>query len=203
LAEVARMQQDRRRRAILVGIVAGSLGILATGGAITAYLLTKDPQTRERIVYRERDNLGTLIKGIDITWKKEPEGQAKQRKILRRRPRRSGKGRAEDDDVTRFGDATQEGGDALLSQKVVQDVMASNFGRLKSCVVSAARRDPTLREVVIEFGVRGTGRVSTVQVNGQRSGPFQGCVLQRMQAIRFPAFDGQITRAVFSMNLKY
>jgi serine/threonine protein kinase len=205
-AEASRRQQDRRRRAVLIGVVAGSLAILAAGGAITAYYLTREPETRERIVYRERDNLGKLLKGIDITWKKEPEEQAKKRRKLRRRRRRvakAGGGGAADDDVTRLGDVTKEGGDALLSQKVVQGVMASNFGKLKGCVVQAARRDPSLRQVVIDFGVRGTGKVSSVKVNGKRAGPFQACVFARMRSIKFPSFDGHLTRAVFSMNLQY
>ena len=202
-AEANRMDQDRRRRAILVGAVAGCLAILAIGVAIAAYYYTKKPETQERIVYRERDNLGKMIKGIGITWKKEPEDQAKKRKKLRRKRRRAGRGRGHDDDVTRLGDATKQGGDALLSQKVVQNVMAQNFNRLKMCVVNEARRNPSLRQVVIEFGVRGTGRVSSVKVNGKRTGPFQGCIFKRMQGIKFPSFDGQLTRAVFSMNLQY
>ena len=195
------MTQDRRRRAILLGVVFGCLAILAAGGAITAYYLTKEPETRERIVYRERDNLGKLLKGIDITWKKESAEQVKKRRLRRKRKRRPAEKRG--DDVTRLGDVTKEGGDELLDQKKVQNVMASSFPKLKGCVVQAARRNPSLRKVLIEFGVRGTGRVSSVKVNGKPGGPFQACIFARMKRIRFPSFDGQLTRASFSMNLQY
>ena len=107
------------------------------------------------------------------------------------------------EDVTYLGDATKEGGDDLLSQRVVQQVMAQSFSKLKPCVMQAARREPSLRQVVIEFGVRGTGHVATVKVNGKAGGPFQSCIFSRMQSIKFPSFDGQLTRAIFSMNLQY
>jgi hypothetical protein len=203
-AELQRMHQDKRRRTILIVIVLISLAVLGAGGAITAYYMTREPETRERIVYRERDNLGKLLKGIDITWKAEPTEQANHRRRLlkRKRVRRPG-AKAGSDDVTHLGDATQEGGDALLSQKAVQGVMAQSFGKLKGCVVQEARRNPSMRQVVIEFGIRGTGSVSSVKVNGKSSGPFHSCLFARMQTIKFPTFDGQITRAVFSMNLQY
>jgi len=201
-AEVDRRQQDRRRRAILIGVITGSLAVLGAGGGVAAYYLTREPETRERIVYRERDNLGALLKGIDITWKAEPVEQAKKRKHLRRHRRKVKKGPG-GEDVTYLGDATKEGGDALLSQSVVRKVMADNFSKLKGCVMQAARRDPSLRQVVIDFGVRGSGSVSSVKVNGKPSGPFASCIFARMKSIRFPAFDGQLTRAIFSMNLQY
>ena len=201
-AEMSRMQQERRRRAWLIGIVAGSVAILGASGVAAYFLLLREPETREKIVYRERDNLGNMLKGIDITWKKEPEEQAKKRKKIRRR-RPAGKKGSGSDDVTYLGDATKEGGDDLLSQKVVQSVMAQNFGKLKGCVVQEARRNSSLRQGLIEFGVRGTGRVASVKVNGKSAGPFQACVNGKMQGIKFPSFDGQLTRASFSMNLQY
>ena len=201
MAEEDRRTQDKKRRSILIAVVAGSLALLGVGGAIAAYYLTREPETREKIVYRDRDNSAdSPFKGIDITWKSEPKDQAKKRsRYKRRRRKKSGK----NDDVTYLGDATKGGGDALLSQQVVQQVMAANFGKLKGCVVQAARRNPSLRKVVIDFGVRGTGRVSMVKVNKKASGAFQSCIYSRMRGIKFPSFDGNLTRASFSMNLSY
>jgi hypothetical protein len=47
------------------------------------------------------------------------------------------------------------------------------------------RRSAGLSEMDLEFVVSG-GKVAAVKVNGQRSGAFPGCLLQRMQSFGFP-----------------
>jgi hypothetical protein len=201
-AEASRVQRDKRRRAILIGIVAGSLAVLGAGGGLGAYYMTREPETREKIIYREKEqNLDKLIKGIQITWKKEPKDQAKKRRRHTRRRKRRARG-GSNDNVTRLGDVTQAGGDALLSQAVVQKVMTKNFNRLTPCVYAELRRNSSLSSVLIEFGVKGDGSVSSVKVNGQSRGPFQSCVARKMRRIKFPSYDGSLTRASFSMSLQ-
>jgi hypothetical protein len=56
--------------------------------------------------------------------------------------------------------------------------------------------------VNIDFVVRGSGKVSAVKVNGQRGGPFPGCVLSRMQGFGFPKFNGTKTIASWSMSMR-
>ncbi len=204
-AESERISRDRRRRTILIIVVLViSLGLIG-GLGVTWMYLSKEPETKERIIYREKqENLGKMIKEIAITWKKEPEEQAKKRRrIARKRRGRKAGSKGVADNVTHLGDATKEGGDALLSQKVVQGVMAQNFNKLRLCVLQEVQRNSSLRQVLINFGVRGTGAVSSVEVNGKTSGPFHACIDRKMQTIKFPAYDGQLTRASFSMNLKY
>jgi serine/threonine-protein kinase len=203
-AEAAQHQSDRRRRTMLILIGAGAFIVLGVGGAITAYYLAKKPETRERIVFREKaGDLENLMKGIDITWKAEPPDQAARRKKIRaRRPKGKGVAGSGSDDVQYLGDATKEGGDGLLSESVVQRVMQTNFRKLVPCVYEELRRNPGMRQINIDFGVRGSGMVSSATVNGQAGGPFVGCILAKMQHIAFPKFDGTLTRASFSMTLK-
>jgi hypothetical protein len=80
--------------------------------------------------------------------------------------------------------------------------MAQNFGTLTPCVLEEKRRDTSLKEVQIEFLVKGSGAVSAVRTNGQRTGPLYDCMLAKMKQIKFPSFNGPQTRAGFSMSLR-
>ncbi len=202
-AEQEQQQQDKRRRTVIVLAVTLTLAVLGAGAVLAAYFLYfRKPKTLEKVVYRDKEGDPELkIKGIDITWKNEPPDQAARRKKLSKR-KGGRKGVAGGDDVTHLGDASQEGGDALLSQAQIQGVMQSNFRKLTRCVYEEIRRSPGLRDVSIDFAIRGNGRVSSVTVNGQSGGPFAGCVLAQMMKIKFPSFDGTLTRASFSMSLK-
>jgi hypothetical protein len=52
----------------------------------------------------------------------------------------------------------------------------------------------------VDFVIRGTGKVSAVKVNNQKTGSFQQCVLQRMPM--FPKFNGTKTIASWSMSIR-
>jgi hypothetical protein len=203
-AQAAQSKKDKQRRTFFLAMAIGGIVLLGIGGTITAYLLTKKPkiETRERIVYKEKSGLdeNKLLKGIEITWKAEPADQALQRKKLKaKRPKAKG---AEGDDVAYLGDATKEGGDSLLSQSVVQNVMQTNFNKLAPCVYEEVRRSPSTHAINIDFSIRGSGTVSSIAVNGKSSGPLYSCISSRMQRIKFPSFDGSLTRASFSLTLK-
>jgi hypothetical protein len=81
-------------------------------------------------------------------------------------------------------------------------VMSDKYRKLVPCVLQEKRRNPSLSEITLHFGIRGSGMVSGVSVNGQKSGPFQSCMSGAMASIRFPSFDGSMTRASFTMNFK-
>lgn len=203
-AEEVQQKQDKRRRTMIILTVTIGLVLIGAGGAVAAYFMYyRKTETREKIVYRDKkgQDLESLIKGIDITWKKEPEDQAARRRKFGVK-RRGKAGPASNDDVTYLGDATKEGGDALLTTAAVQRVMQSNFNKLTPCIYEEIRRSPGMRQVNIDFGIRGSGKVDRVVVNSQQGGPFVSCILSRMQRIQFPPFDGTLTRASFSMSLK-
>ena len=202
--EVQRMDKEKRSRTFTLLAVAMALIILGACGAVAAWFLTKDPEIEERIVYREKEaNIEKLLSGVEITWKKEKV--KKKRKHRRKRPRRKtpgSKAESPGSDVTYLGDATKEGGDERLLQSVVERVMQKNFRKLVPCFHAALRSTPSLREVNIDFNIRGSGRVSFAKVNGKKTGALQGCILGKMKTIKFPSFDGSMTPASFSLSLK-
>ncbi|MCK5800653.1 MAG: protein kinase [Deltaproteobacteria bacterium] len=196
--------REKRRRAVLVTIITVSL-ILASGIGFSVwyFVLRTPPETKDRIVYRDRPG-GKL--SIKVAFNKEDSDQAKKRRAWkRRRHKRKKKGASSGtgSDVTYLGDATKAGGDALLTQHVIQQVMGKNINRLAACVQQQYRRQPSLRKVTIAFGVKGSGHVSYSKVNGQSSGPFQACIARKMHGIHFPKYDGAMTRASFTMTLGY
>lgn len=202
--EAEASRRHSRRRTVIVTLIITTVLVLGGGGfAVWYFVLRKPPETLERIVYRDRP--GKL--SIKVAFNKEPEDQAKHRRALKKRRRRPRKtsGGGGDSDITRLGDATKAGGDALLSQRVIQQVMRdpANFNRLSPCVQQQWRRQPSLRKVVIAFGIKGSGEVSYTKVNGASSGPFHSCVARKMRVVRFPKYDGAMTRASFTMTLGY
>jgi hypothetical protein len=88
-------------------------------------------------------------------------------------------------------------GDQTLEDDQIQNTMMANYRRLIPCIAHA----PGMSNLAIDFVVRGTGKVSAVKVNGQKSGALPGCVLSRMQTFSFPKFDGSKTIASWSMSL--
>ena len=197
-------QRDKRRKLIMFVTVCLCIAALVVTAAFV-YLRTSKTDPRERIVYRNLPGGGGGSLDIKISWNKEPADQAKRRRLLRRKRRKAGGRKTasaqQGQDITYLGDASKEGGDELLSQKQIQTVMQGNIRRLARCISEQARRDPSLRRVAIDFGVQGTGLVSYVKVNGESSGLFQACIAKRMNRIKFPTYDGTLTRASFTMNL--
>jgi serine/threonine protein kinase len=195
-------RRSRRRRAVVLTMVSLSLAALATSGVVF-YWLTRNPEVIEKTV----EVPGEAKLSLDITWKNEPKAQAEKRKALRRRRRkrkakdkRAGSGRDEQH-VTYLGDASKAGGDELLSQQQIEATMKQNLVKLSRCVLKQAREDSSLSRVAIDFGVKGDGNVSYVRVNGQKEGTFQACIMRSMRRIRFPKYDGSLTRASFAMNI--
>ena len=204
--EVQRMDKEKRRRTFTILAVAMALVILGACGAVAAWFLTKDPEIEERIVIREKEaNIEKLYSGLEITWKREKAKKKRSKRRGKRRGKKTAGGKATKgggSDVTYLGDASEEGGDERLAQTVVERVMYKNFRKLVPCFHAARRSNPGLREVNIDFNIKGTGKVSFAKVNGQTSGALQSCILGRMKGIKFPSFDGKITPASFSLSLK-
>ena len=208
--EMKKWESEKRRRTVTVTLVALSLLVLGIGGAVAAYFLTREPETREKIIYRDRTDeaLKKLIASMEITFKTQEPDQKKKKKRRRKRPRKTGDpaakaGYTEDgQEITYLGDATEEGGDARLSEDVVQRVMQQNFRKLVPCVYGELKRSGNVKRVDIDFGIRGTGRVASSKVNGMTSGPFHACISGKMKLIKFPEFAGSLTPASFYMTLK-
>lgn len=203
--EMQRWEKEKKRRTMTIVVVAISLLVLGAGGAVAAYLMTRDPETRERIVYRDKTDeaLLKLLNKLEITFKtQEPENPESKAKRVKRRVRKSGApAGAEGEEVTYLGDANEEGGDARLTPNQVQQVMQANYKHLIPCVMGELKRNGGLKRVDIDFGIRGTGFVENAKVNGQTSGPFHACILAKMKTFKFPSFAGSLTPASFFLSL--
>lgn len=183
-----------RKNTLLLAIIAGT--VVLGGGGLAAYLLAHQPRELTKIVYRDRDN-EDLLKGIEITMKVDPPA-------VRAPKRHQGKkgSAGEYSDATNLGDVTEEGGDETLSQTAVQQVMGRSFGLLKGCVLEERRRNPGLKNVDMDFVIKGSGQVAGVRVNGSSATPFASCMYGKMQTVAFPKFNGAKTHASFSLLLK-
>ena len=202
-ADRAHRSAERRVRALIALVVGGV--ILAMGVVVLVIVKRRAPVIQEKIVYREKEqNLEGLLKGIDIAWKspEPPKKRSRRGSAGPGAPGAPGDAYDEFDAPMELGDASQGGGDEQLSPQVIQKVMTQNFGTLTSCVLEEKRRDASLKEVQIEFLVKGTGKVAAVRTNGQRSGPLADCMTAKMKGIGFPSFNGPQTRAGFSMSLR-
>ncbi len=192
--DAAERRRSRRRLGTLLSVIAA---VLTLGGVGVMVIVSRQKPPETRVVYKERDS-EDLLKGIEITMKIDPAPPRPKRP----RPVKRAVAPGDNVDVTNLGDASEEGGDEVLSQSVVQQVMATHFGVLKGCVLEERRRNPGLHTVDMDFVIRGTGQVSAVKVNGQSQGPAASCMLAKLQTLSFPRFNGARTNASFSMNLK-
>lgn len=191
-AEAADRRRARNRVVMLLGVIL--VVVLGVGGGVTWYVMNKQPE--KVVVHDKADDLDWL-KDPQITLKVDPPAP---KKPGTKRPK-SGKP-GEFSDVTHLGDASEEGGDETLDQNVVQRVMTQNYKTLVGCIIDARRKDGSLRNVEIDFIVKGTGNVSAVKVNGQQTSPLSGCIFAKMQTFSFPKFNGAKTRATFSIALR-
>jgi hypothetical protein len=107
-------------------------------------------------------------------------------------------GRAEDfTNNMDLGDVSQGGGDAILDEGTVQQVMNANYRRLVPCIMGKG-----VPSIEVDFVVQPTGRVKAVRVNGQGKGPLPMCILNQMQSFGFPAYKGKNTIANWSMSIR-
>jgi hypothetical protein len=107
-------------------------------------------------------------------------------------------GRAEDfNNNMDFGDVSQGGGDAILDEGKIDQVMRANYRKLVPCIMGKG-----VSTVEVDFVVLPTGRIKAVKVNGQGKGPLSSCIFNSMQSFGFPSYKGKPTIANWSMSLR-
>ena len=201
-AEQAHESVEKKKSLVtffIVGIVL--LGVL---GGIALYVLSRKDSDSGKLASREEEaEVDAFLKDVKINFAKA--SVAKRATGASGGAHRPG-GAANDSEFTNdmnLGDATKAGsGDETLDDDVIQRVMMGNYRSLVPCIMAEKHQEPGLSEIALEFVVRGTGKVSAVKVNGQRGGPFAGCVLGRMQSFGFPKFNGGKTIASWSMSMR-
>ncbi len=107
-------------------------------------------------------------------------------------------GRAEDfNNDMNFGDVSEGGGDAILDEGRIDQVMRANYRKLVPCIMGKG-----VSTVEVDFVVMPTGRIKAVRVNGQGKGSLPMCILNQMQWFGFPSYKGKPTIANWSMSLR-
>ena len=197
-AENERLRIESASRDKHRGRVVGLLGILlvvALGGGGGLFWFIQH-QKAKVVIIKERSDPDFKF---DVTMKVDPPEKKTPGK---RRGTKMVNGKNVFDDTTVLGDATEGGGDETLDGPTVQRVMTQNFKLLTGCMMEERSRNSSLRNVDLDFIIKGTGNVQGVKVNGQTTGAFASCIYGKMQAIAFPKFNGSKTHASFSFGLK-
>jgi hypothetical protein len=198
LEKEAQERSKFRGRMVTIFALVG-VAVLALGGG--AFWYAKKHGAFETKVVKEvvHDDSFDFLKGVQISMKVDPPApRAKHPGV-----RRVGKnGKNEFSDVTNLGDASEGGGDETLPQDVVQRVMTQNFRVMTGCIAEEHRRNSSLRNIDMEFIIKGSGQVSAVKANGSTSSPLASCIYSKMQSVAFPKFNGAKTRFSYSLALR-
>jgi hypothetical protein len=195
--ELADRSKFRGRMVTIFGLV--GVAVIALGGG--AFWYAKKHGAFETKVVKQvvHDGDYDFMKGVEISMKVDPPAPKPHRSGVKRVNKN---GKNEFSDVTNLGDASEGGGDETLDQAVVQRVMTQNFRVLVGCIAEERRRNSSLRNVDMDFIIKGSGQVSAVKVNGSTSSPMANCMYGKMQTVAFPKFNGSKTHASFSLALK-
>jgi hypothetical protein len=174
-----------------------SAAVVVLGGGLTFFLLNREAASESELASRAGEgDIDAFLKGVKV------EFPGSKRPVVRRASRTADSKGDPFSAATNLGDVSQGGADEILPDRTIQTVMMGNYRKLVPCLMDEKRRSPGLREMDLEFIVAGSGKVQAVKVNGQRQGPFPGCVLARMQSFNFPKYNGSRTIASWSMSLR-
>ena len=183
-----------KHRGRVVGLLAILLLVALGGGGGLFWFIQH--QKAKVVIIKERSDPDFKF---DVTMKVDPP----EKKVPgKRRGTKMVNGKNVFDDTTVLGDASEGGGDETLDGPTVQRVMTQNFKMLTGCMMEERSRNTSLRNVDLDFIIKGSGTVQGVKVNGQTAGAFASCIYGKMQAIAFPKFNGSKTHASFSFGFK-
>ena len=197
-AEIKHEKSEKAKRAFTLVIV--SIALLAIAGGGGWYVLTRKAADKTTLAERSEDaEIDAFLKDVKLSFQK-----ASTVKHGRRPPRAAARSRATATSATTRTSATPastaRGGDELLDDQVIEETMMKHYRGLVPCLMQERHKNPGVSEMSVDFVVRGTGKVSAVKVNGQKSGSFANCVLGRMPT--FPKYNGNKTIASWSMSMR-
>ena len=194
-AEHVHENVERKQYKAFLLIIGAAVVLVAVGLGI--FLKNRRAAGEGELASRAGDaDIDEFLKGVKVDF------PSSKRPTARRGGRASGSKGDPFNTTTNLGDVSQGGDEAILSDRVIQSVMMTNYRKLVPCIMDERRRSPGLNDMDLEFIVTGAGKVSAVKVNGQQQGPFASCVLGRMQSFNFPKYDGSRTIASWSMAVR-
>ena len=196
-AEIKHEKSEKAKRAFTLVIV--SIALLAIAGGGGWYVLTRKAADKTTLAERSEDaEIDAFLKDVKLSFQKAST-------VKHGGAHRGGGSVAGDGDFSNdanFGDASKHGagGDEMLDDQIIEETMMKHYRGLVPCLMQERHKNPGVSEMSVDFVVRGTGKVSAVKVNGQKSGSFANCVLGRMPT--FPKYNGNKTIASWSMSMK-
>jgi serine/threonine protein kinase len=191
-AEIKHEKAEKAKSAFTMMLV--SILVLVIGGGIGWYVLTRKADKKTELAERSEDaEIDAFLKDVKLSFQKVST-------VKRGGGHHGGGSTAADGEFSNdanFGDASKHstGGDETLDDQVIEEVMSKHFRGLVPCLMHSGAP-----EMSVDFVIRGTGKVSAVKVNGQKTGSFPQCVLGRMPM--FPKFNGSKTIASWSMSIR-
>ena len=189
-AEVAVQRKDKKRGALLYGLIV--LGLAAVAAAV--YLIIAS--TRE--AKQEKIDGVSAIEGaslkVTVSMPKKPPPPPRG---AGRRPGGGGNVRQGNEDLSLdMSDEGDEGGETLSMDRVYA-VYSKHGGQLGGCLASTGEGAAN-----IYINIDGkSGRVSFVRINGKTSGPLFNCLARVLRGMKFPSIDGPRTRAEFDIAM--
>ncbi|HET6149263.1 MAG TPA: protein kinase [Polyangia bacterium] len=196
-------ESTEKRKSLVTFFIVGLL-VLGVLGGVAFFVLSRKESAGGKLASREEEaEVDAFLKDVKINFASAHVAKKGQPGAARHTGGGAAANDAEFTNDMNLGDATKAGGgDETLDDNVIQKVMMGNYRSLVPCIMAERHKTPGLSDISLDFVVRGTGKVSAVKVNGQRGGPFSGCVLGRMQSFGFPRFNGNKTIASWSMQMR-
>jgi hypothetical protein len=195
-AEIKHEKSEKAKRAFTFAVV--SIALVAVAGGAFWYVHTRKDADKTTLAERSEDaEIDAFLKDVKLSFQKAS--------TVKHGGHKGGGSVAGDGDFSNdanFGDASKHGsgGDELLDDAVIEETMMKHYRGLVPCLMQERHKNPGVSEMSVDFVVRGTGKVSAVKVNGQKSGSFANCVLGRMPT--FPKYNGNKTIASWSMSMR-
>lgn len=213
-AELRAKRQEQIKKGglgILYASIAGGLVVLGT--MLTLYLLQPDP---------EPIPMDRAFASLDFKFQPPPKDfqavavdasflnslfnpQASEEEIAKavaskrkkgpkrgtsKRPTRGG-GDGEGTEVQEL-DMSGSGSDYILTDEDVNDVIMSNFGGVRTCILDELKSDSRFRGVTVIFFVRPSGTTGGVKIKEEkyRDKPVGECLTSRFRSMKFPEHGG-------------
>lgn len=207
-AEFERKVKTGGYGAIVVGIV---VAIVIFGAQVAFYLMQPDPkplpldQAFAELDYKflppPKEFVAVAVdkKVLESIFNPRASEEEIARAIKKRRKSRSKKSgsaakrpTAGDNGVTEVDMSAGSGSTHILTDEEVNDVILSNFGGLRSCILKQIKSDPGFRGVTIKFFIRPTGTTGGVKIKESkyRSEPVADCLTSRFRSMQFPEHGG-------------
>jgi serine/threonine protein kinase len=195
-AEQSLEKVEKKKSRVTVFVVGAAIAVVGAG--LGLYLKNRGDAAADTLASRVGEaDIDAFLKNVKIGFAqpKRPGG------AVRRGGGAKSAGGGDDfsNDMV-LGDVTKGGGDEVLSENDVQQVMMANYRRLVPCIMEEKRRSPSTTDFDMDFVVLGSGKVSKVRVNGQQNGPLSSCLLGRMPTFR--KFNGAKSIASWSMSVR-